>query len=94
MTVFPKAVVSRAEEAPASAEWFRPGTRFIYWTVPDLSRTRAVYNLPEARWKEIEARIIANPAADYRDLVGDVPGAAYGDEWAVIEWIPAEVAAI
>ena len=87
IAVFHKPEVYRAEEAPEAWEFFSPGTRFIYWTVPDLSRTRAVYNLPEARWQEIRARIEATPTAPYLDLVGDVPGAAYADEHCAVKWV-------
>lgn len=56
--------------------------------MPDSSLHRSVYNLLPTELERVISRVKANPLADYLEIVGDVPGAGYGDEDTPVKYVP------
>lgn len=69
------------------ARCFQVGTWYAYWRDPARTPLRAVYNVPPDRIDEIVERVDADPSAPYLDLVGDIVGAGYGDEWESLKYV-------
>ena len=66
----------------------KSGTYYFYWWGSDHKWARAVYNIPERLADMVRDRLVQLRDAPYLELVGDIPGAGYADEGAIIEYVP------
>lgn len=71
----------------ASQPFLRPGTHCVNWSTVEPGPDRSVYNIPPERLDEVLKRIEADRTASYPELVGDVEGAAYGDEHHPVQYV-------